>query len=238
MADSSQKTKELAPESQGNQSLLDDRWIRLVDSALKAQAPVAEAYVRGLIKKNPHASREQLLDEVGKKFTNLLTVTGAGIGGAAALPGVGTAAALGLTVGEGVAFAEACAFLTLAAATIYDVDIRNDDTRYLLMMSVLSGERGAEIIAKAMGKQGLQWNALLGGGSNPATSLVNKQVKKWVQRTMVARSGGLLMGKILPFGLGAAVGGAGNRFVAKSVLDAVRGIFQQAPIVQGTISEQ
>ena len=218
-------------------TVLDDRWARLIDSALKAQAPIAQKYVSRLRAKNPGASREQLLEKIIGQFTNLLTATGAGIGGTAALPGIGTATAVGLTLGEGVSFAEACAFLTLSAAAIYEVDIHDDDTRFLLMTSVLSGERGAEIIAKAMGKQGLQWNALLGGSTNPATAVVLKQVRKYVQRKMLARGGTLMMGRIMPFGVGAAIGGIGNRMVARSVSEAVRDIFQQAPVVEGRLAD-
>lgn len=216
---------------------LDERWARMIDRALKAQAPIADRYVERLRAKHPDESREQLLERVVGQFTTLLTATGAGIGGAAALPGIGTVTAMGLTVGEGISFAEACAFLTLCAASLYEVDIHDDDTRFLLLTSVLSGDRGAEIITKAMGKQGLQWNMVLGGGSSPATRMVLAQVRKYVQRKMLARGGGLMMGRLLPFGAGAVIGGIGNRMVARSVSEAVRDIFQHAPVVESGLRE-
>src|SRR5699024_1574681 len=94
---------------------IDERWLSLIDAALKAQAPLARSYVERLREAHPEATDRQLLQHVTSRFVALTTLTGAGIGGGAALPGLGTAAARGLTVGEGVGFAGACAFLTRSA---------------------------------------------------------------------------------------------------------------------------
>lgn len=213
--------------------LLDDRMISVIDTALKVQAPLARNYVAKLEAKHPDWSREQLLAEVSRKFVKLLTTTGAGIGGVAALPGIGTAAAIGLTVGEGVSFAEACAFLTLSAAAIHDVDMTDAATRRLVMLGVLGGERGEKIIAKSMGQQGVQWDTVLAGGSGGLVpNLVSKQVSRYLRRKLMARAGGLWMGRLVPFGIGAAIGGFGSRAMATSVVEAVEEIFSQAPVVE------
>lgn len=214
---------------------LDERWMSLIDTALKVQTPLARSYVTRLRAKHPGATREELLEDVSDRFTNLLTITGAGVGGVAALPGIGTAVAVGVTVGEGISFAEACAFLTLAAAEIYDVDMRDRQTRHLVMTAVLGGEHGTEIIAKALGKQGLQWNAVL-GGSGMVPNMISKQVTRYVRRRVVARTGGLWLGRLLPFGVGAVIGGVGSRTVARSVVEAVEQIFHQAPTIEGELA--
>ena len=214
---------------------LDERWMSLIDTALKVQTPLARSYVSRLRAKHPGATREELLEHVSDRFTNLLTITGAGVGGVAALPGIGTAVAVGVTVGEGISFAEACAFLTLAAAEIYDVDMRDRQTRHLVMTAVLGGEHGTEIIAKALGKQGLQWNAVL-GGSGMVPNMISKQVTRYVRRRVVARTGGLWLGRLLPFGVGAVIGGVGSRTVARSVVEAVEQIFHQAPTIEGELA--
>lgn len=214
---------------------LDERWMSLIDTALKVQTPLARSYVTRLRAKHPGATREELLEHVSDRFTNLLTITGAGVGGVAALPGIGTAVAVGVTVGEGISFAEACAFLTLAAAEIYDVDMRDRQTRHLVMTAVLGGEHGTEIIAKALGKQGLQWNAVL-GGSGMVPNMISKQVTRYVRRRVVARTGGLWLVRLLPFGVGAVIGGVGSRTVARSVVEAVEQIFHQAPTIEGELA--
>jgi len=208
---------------------LDERWLSLIDAALKVQAPLARTYVEHLRAKHPEATDRQLLEKVTTRFTALTTATGAGIGGVAALPGIGTAAAVGLTVGEGLSFAESCAFLTLAAADIHGVDMTDRETRRLVLLGVLGGERGAEIVAKALGRQGLRWNSVLGGGGGFLPGLVSKQVNKYVRRRVVARTGGLWLARLLPFGIGAVLGGLGARVVARSVVEAMLEIFGQGP---------
>ncbi|MFC7373684.1 hypothetical protein ACFQS2_14960 [Brachybacterium sp. GCM10030267] len=215
---------------------LDERWLSLIDAALKVQSPFAHSYVERLRAKHPEATRRQLMEMVTRRFTGLTTATGAGIGGIAALPGLGTAAAVGLTVGEGVSFAESCAFLTLAAADIYDVDMSDKHTRRLVLMGVLSGERGTEIIAKAMGKQGLQWNAVLGGGGGFLPGLISRQLSRYVRRRVMARAGGLWLGRLLPFGVGAIIGGFGANAVSRSVVEAMLEIFSQAPTIDGELA--
>ena len=216
---------------------IDERWLSLIDAALKAQAPLARSYVERLREAHPEATDRQLLQHVTSRFVALTTLTGAGIGGVAALPGLGTAAALGLTVGEGVSFAEACAFLTLSAAEIHGVDMAEQSTRRLVLMGVLSGERGTEIIAKAMGKQGLQWNAVLGGGGGFLPGLVSRQLSRYVRRRVVARTGKLWMMRLLPFGIGAVLGGIGARSVAHSVVEAMLEIFSHGATLEGELAD-
>lgn len=216
---------------------IDERWLSAIDAALKVQAPLAHRYVEGLRAKHPEATERQLLEHVTRRFTALTTATGAGIGGIAALPGLGTAVAIGLTVGEGVSFAEACAFLTLAAAEIHGVDMEDESTRRLVLMGVLSGERGTEIIAKAMGRQGLQWNTVLGGGGGGfLPRLVSKQISRYVRRRVVARAGKLWFARLLPFGIGAVIGGLGARAVARSVVEAMLEIFSHGATIEGELS--
>ncbi|GAA1300646.1 hypothetical protein [Brachybacterium tyrofermentans] len=236
---SDQNTPEIDQDDSGElREELDERWLSVIDAALKVQTPLAHSYVRRLRAKHPEDTPRQLLERATGRFAGLMTLTGAGIGGVAALPGLGTAAALGLTVGEGVSFAEACAFLTLAAAEIHDVDMSDKHTRRLVLMGVLSGERGTEIIAKAMGKQGLQWNAVLGGGGGGfLPGLVSKQISRYVRRRVVARSSKLWLGRLLPFGVGAVIGGFGARSVSKSVVDAMLEIFSQAPTLEGELAD-
>lgn len=209
---------------------LDDRTFRIVDTALRVQRPFAAKYVASVRAKNPGLSDDQLIELIEKRFLTMLTVTGAGVGGAAAMPGIGTIAAVAMTAGEGVAFAEACAFLTLAVADIRGVDMSDPERRRTIMLGVLGGEKGAEIIGKALGKQGAQWSTVLNGVAPDAVvKLANSQVKRWIKRKVVARMGGLWAGRLVPFGIGAVIGGVGNRAVARSVIDAEREIFSQAP---------
>ena len=217
---------------------IDEPWLELIDTALRVQAPLARGYVAALRRKHPEATDRQLLEHVTTRFTTLTTLSGAGVGGVAALPGLGTVAAVGLTVGEGISFAEACAFLTLASAEIHGVDMTDASTRRLVLMGVLGGERGTRIIARTMGKHGLQWQAVLGGGGGFLPSLISKQVSRYVRRRVVSRAGRLWVLRVLPFGIGAVLGGIGTRAVSRSVVEAMLEIFAYGPTLEGEIAAE
>ncbi|HJB11825.1 MAG TPA: hypothetical protein H9786_15100 [Candidatus Brachybacterium merdavium] len=214
---------------------IDERWLELIDIALKVQRPLAGSYVARLRDRHPEATTHQLMHGLTSRFTHLMTATGAGVGGVAALPGLGTAAAIGLTVGEGVSFGEACAFVTLAAAEIHGVDMSDPGTRRLVLTAILSGDRGTEIMARALGKQGLQWNAVLGGGGGFLPNVITKQITRYVRRRVISRTGRLWFLRLLPFGIGAIIGGVGARAVARSVSEALHEIFSQAPSLEGEL---
>lgn len=217
----------LVPAAAGEVELADEPWIDLLDRVLQAQAPLARRYVERLRAERPEATERQLLELLTGRFIALTTTVGAGAGGIAALPGLGTVAAFGLTLGEGLTFAQTSAFLTLAAAEIHGVDMSDEQSRRLVLMAVLSGERGTEIIAKALGKHGLQWNAVLGGGGI-VPGLISRQVGKYIRRRILARTGRVWVTRLLPFGIGAVLGGLAARAVARSVVEALHEIFSQS----------
>ena len=53
---------------------------------------------------------------------------------------------------------------------------------------------------------------------------------------MVARTGKLWLMRLLPFGLGAILGGLGARAVSKSVVEAMLEIFSQELTLQGELA--
>ncbi|MBV7433307.1 hypothetical protein KRX53_08255 [Dermabacteraceae bacterium TAE3-ERU5] len=233
----SEENKQLA-ESGEEQQVLGQSQMKMLDTALKVQGPLARGYVKRLRNKHPEWNNEQLHTAVEDKFRKLMTATGAGVGGVAALPVVGTVSAVALTAGEGVAFAEACAFLTLAVAEIYGVNMADASQRQTVTMALLGGEEGAKIMTKALGKQGVQWETLLGGNVPPVVlNAVNRHAKKWLQRKVATKLGSVWFGRLLPFGIGAVIGGVGNHMIAKSVIAAQRQVFasvaRQHPEIEG-----
>ncbi|MDU5962735.1 MAG: hypothetical protein E6Z13_06230, partial [Dermabacter sp.] len=139
-------SKKSSGKGQGEESLIDDKQFELIDKALALQGPIARKYVDSLRRKNPTWSDEQIIARLEGHFTKLAVATGVGIGGVAALPAVGTATAVALTAGEGFAFAEACAFLTLGIAHVRGVDMSDPTVRRTVILAILGGERGTEIV--------------------------------------------------------------------------------------------
>lgn len=208
----------------------DERTFQIVDTALRIQRPLAARYVASLRKKHPEYDDDALVHHIESRFQHTMTATGAGVGGAAALPGVGTIAAVALSAGDGATFAEAVAFLTLSVAEIRGVDMRDAAKRRVITLGVLGGEKGAELIGKALGKQGAQWSSVLSGvAPDFVVNAVSRQVRRWIRRKVVSRLGGVWAGRLIPFGVGAVIGGLGNRALARGIIQAEREIFAQAP---------
>ncbi len=229
--------KDLDEHQSRKESLLDDDQLDMIDKALAAQAPLARKYVDGLRRKHPEWSEDELVEQIEKRFVKVATATGIGIGGAAALPGLGTIAAVALTAGEGLAFAEACAFLTLGVAHVRGVDMTDPAARRTVILAILGGEKGAEIVTKALGQRGLQWGTVLNGVAPEfVTNAVNSQVNRWIRRAIARKIGGAWAGRLIPFGIGAVIGGVGNRMLSKSVVEAARDVFSHAhDAVQSTV---
>lgn len=214
-----------------------DNTFAVIDHALRIQRPIAAKYIASQRAKHPGLDDDQLVARIERSFVSLMTVTGAGVGGTAVLPGVGTVTAVALTAGEGAAFAEACAFLTLAVAEVRGVDMSDPERRRAVALGVLGGEKGEDIMAKALGKQGVQWSGVLSGMVPEAVvRAANGQVRRWIKRKVAARLGSVWAGRLIPFGVGAVVGGVGNLTIARGVVEAEREIFAQAPSQLGRAS--
>jgi hypothetical protein len=204
----------------------DDRILTIVDQALRVQAPAAARYVEGMRRRHPDLSDDELVARTEAKFLSVATSTGAGVGGVAALPGVGTAVAVVLTTGEGVAFAEECAFLALVVAAIRGVDMSEPAQRRVITLAILGGEKGEEIISKALGKQGLQWTTVLNGlAPEFLVNAVNEQVKRWIRKKLTRKLGSVWAARLIPFGIGAVIGGVASFAVGRGVIAAERSVF-------------
>jgi len=63
----------------------------------------------------------------------------------------------------------------------------------------------------------------------PALAQLNSRLLKYAVRRYALRRGALLFGKMLPVGIGAVVGGIGNRAVGKKIVRNARKAFGNPP---------
>lgn len=147
-----------------------------------------------------------------------LVAMGAASGGAAAAPGVGRAISRAASAGEAGRSTARLADLILTIAVIHGHDRASVDERRAWVLSVLAfGEGAGRGFAKVAGGagQGLSRKAL---ERIPGVSL--RAVNGAVGRTLVGqgtRRGAQLLGKALPFGVGAVLGGGLNYVTVKAV---------------------
>jgi len=205
------------------------RSTSLVDRIGKVQAPTVSRYVRGMRLAHPDESPAQIIERLERRF--MLTVTGSGsaVGAAAAFPGVGTVTSLVAIGGEAAFFLEASTLLTLAIAEIHGIPIEHSDRRATLVMAVALGDEGALALAKALGSKRGSLTAVANGAlPTPVLRTLNKQLTQRVLRRY-AKAAPMAVGKMLPAGIGAALGGVGNRALGKQIITNSRNAFGPPP---------
>jgi hypothetical protein len=121
------------------------------------QQPVLARHVQRLRKRRPDATPADVVASLEKQYLAAVTGTGAAVGGTAAAPGVGTGVALALSAGEVVGFLEASALCCLAVAEVHGVRIDDLERRRTLLLAVVLGDSGANVIEKAAGRTGRHW---------------------------------------------------------------------------------
>jgi hypothetical protein len=154
--------------------------------------------------------------------------TGAVSGGAAALPGVGTATSVAATGAEVAAFLSATAMFVLALAEVHDIPAHDPQVRRAMVLTVLLGDVGEAALAGGE-VEAKHWARALGRtGSRDLTALTTNATNLFLAR-FGAKQGALIMGRALPFGIGAGFGAAGNAAIGSSVVRSARRAFGPAP---------
>ncbi len=213
------------------------------DAAQRSQAGLAQRYVAKLRADHPGESPAQLVARIEKHFLHTVTATGAGTGAAAALPGVGTIAAMAALAGETAVFFDAAAFFALALAEVYGITPREDARRSALILTVCLGEAGLETAGAAIGAKAASLRGIAKGPvSLPSLNGLNKRLMQQFVKRLLRNRAPLVFGKLLPAGIGAVVGGIGNRALGRVIVDNARSAYGPPPrswahltVVDGTI---
>lgn len=204
----------------------------IIERSTRIQGPAATAYVERLRRTNPGASPAVIVAKLEKRYLAAVTASGAAVGSAAVLPGVGTLAVLSAAAGETAVFLEATAFFVLAIAAVHGVPSENRERRRALVLAVLVGDDSKHAIAELIGP-GRRNGAWLSDGvaslPMPALSQLNSRLLKYAVRRYTLRRGALLFGKMLPVGIGAIIGAVGNRMVGKKIVRNARRAFGAPP---------
>lgn len=132
--------------------------------------------------------------------------------------------------GETALFLEASALLALSIAEVHGIPISDDERRKTLVLAVALGEEGVVALGRVVGTRGgalrRLGNAAIPGGG--LTSLNKRLVSKMAKKFALRRAP-LVVGKLLPAGIGAVIGGAGNRALGKRVIANAREAFGPPP---------
>ncbi|OAK51798.1 hypothetical protein A3K89_10690 [Rhodococcoides kyotonense] len=199
------------------------KTMALFDKALVAANKLVDARVDRLYERHPEATADQLVKKLETTFLSSVTATGAATGGAAAVPGVGTAAALAMTGGDVSWFMTAASGHILSVLKIHGVGIRDLEHQKAIVLTVLVGGGGSTFAGKAAGRTGSHLGTLL-AKNVPLSTIrsINRVLGVNFVTKFGTRQGILVLGRAAPFGIGAAIGAGGNLFFGQGVIKATR----------------
>ncbi|WP_430298426.1 hypothetical protein [Sinomonas sp. B1-1] len=207
--------------------------------AVDVQRPLVLANLRRMRRQHPKESPAQLSARLERDYLRAVAGGGAAVGGTAAVPGVGTVASLGLSAAATIGFLEATAFYAASVAELHGVHLEDPERARTTVMAIMLGEEGAALLSafsgQALGRGGSAtraWGTAL-NRSVPSSALkaIQSTVQKRFLKWMLKKQGSAMLGRALPFGVGAVVGGAGNLVMGRAVVKAAREAFGPAPDV-------
>src|ERR1700744_3355578 len=111
------------------------KWGTIIERTWWIRGPAATAYVDRLRRANSDAAPAVIVSKLERRYLGAVTASGAAVGSAALLPGVGTLAALSAAAGETAVFLEATAFFPLAVASVHGVPVENRELRRALVLA-------------------------------------------------------------------------------------------------------
>jgi hypothetical protein len=222
----------LPPDADDNPSAAARALSHIIATGSRVQAPAVQAYVQRLRRNHPDASPAEIVTKLEKRYLAAVTASGAAVGSAAAFPGIGTLTAMSAVAGETVVFLEATALFVLAVAEVHGIPAHHHEHRRALVLAVLVGDesKGAVRDLVGPGRTGGGW---LGEAAAalplPAASQLNNRLLKYFVKRYALKRGAIAFGKMLPMGIGAVVGGGGNRYMGKKIVSNARNAFGPAP---------
>ncbi|HJT92424.1 MAG TPA: hypothetical protein VJ777_10830 [Mycobacterium sp.] len=205
---------------------------QIIERGARVQAPAVKAYVDRLRQHTADATPADVVKKLEKRYLAAVTASGAAVGSAAAIPGIGTLTALSAVAGETVVFLEATAVYVLALAEVHGIPADHRERRRALVLAVLVGEDGKHAVADLVGPGRTSGAWIADGAATlplPAVSQLNSRLMRFFVKRYALKRGAIAFGKLLPVGIGAVVGGVGNRLMGKRIVANARKAFGNPP---------
>lgn len=211
--------------------------VRALDRVLAIQRPAVLAHLRSVRMRHPDATPAQIVKILERRYLATVTTTGAAVGATAVIPAVTTGVTLALSGVETVGFVEATTLFAQSLAEVHGIRVDDPDRARALVLTLMLGSEGVDLLTQlarqATGNgpgRSAYWGELI-TKTLPRTAvgpLVDRLKTAFVRRFAVA-GGTSFIGKALPFGVGAVVGGAGNSILGRRVLVGARRAFGVPP---------
>ena len=209
---------------------------RGIDRLLSVQRPAVLAHIRSIRRQHPNASPAEVVHILERRYLAAVTAGGAAVGASAVIPGVGVGVSMALSGVETAGFLEASALFAQSVAELHGVAVDDPVRARTLVMTMMLGTGGADLIRQLAAQAA-------GGAARPAfwgelvtstlpfgiMNQVADRVRSAFVRRIAAAAGACALGRAIPFGIGAAIGGAGNHLLGRKVVAASRDAFGPPP---------
>ncbi len=203
------------------------------ERVLSVQRPVVLAHIRGIRRRNPNAAPARIIQILERRYQAAVTTGGAAVGATAVVPGIGTGITLSLSGVETVGFLEASALFAQSISEVHGLAVEDPQRASALVMTMMLGDAGASMVRQLAGEfTGISplrsdyWGELITAGLPQfvVSPLSKKLRSEFTRRFAVSGTAGVV-GKVIPFGVGAAVGGVGNFMLSRKVVSSSRQAF-------------
>lgn len=203
----------------------------LVDRIVEQRYLGAVDSVAELRSRHPDASASQLADLLIRRATRELAAVAAVSGGTAAIPGVGTAAAVASASADMAWTLTRLGELAMAIGIAHGHDAGSFEERKAWVLAVLAMANGAmsgvEGAAAKIGQRGgiAVVERLTGRELTGVNSVLGTKIAARLASEQVA----VRLGRLVPFGIGAGIGAAGNALITRSIGRAAKEFFGSSP---------
>ncbi|TDX76644.1 alpha/beta hydrolase family protein [Rathayibacter sp. PhB151] len=224
-------------EQAGTADVENAQLARILDRVLAVQRPAVLANIRALRRRRPNATPEQLITSLERQYLSSVAAGGAAIGATAVVPGIGTAASVALSGAGAIGFLEASALFAQSVTEVHGIRLEDPDRARALVLTLMMGSSGSELVRQVAGhatgtSAGMNqyWGSVVTKGL--PSFLVGEladRAKKSFAKHFLAQQGAGLLGRAMPFGIGAALGGVGNAMLGRKVVQSARDAFGPAP---------
>lgn len=203
------------------------------ERVLSVQRPVVLAHIRGIRRRNPNASPARIIQILERRYQTAVTTGGAAVGATAVVPGIGTGITLSLSGIETMGFLEASALFAQSVSEVHGVAVEDPQRASALVMTMMLGDAGASLVRQLAGEfTGISplrsdyWGELITAGLPQfVVSPMSKKLRSEFTRKFAVSGTAGVVGKAIPFGVGATIGGVGNFMLSRKVVTSSRQAF-------------
>ena len=210
--------------------------VRGIDRVLTVQRPVVLAHIRSIRRGKPHATPEEIIRTLERRYLAAVTTGGALVGASSAVPAIGTGAALALSGVETAGFLEASALYAQSITEVHGIVVDDPDRARALVMTMVLGTAGSDLVKQLAGQaaggggKSVFWGEMITKSMPRAVvAPIADRIKATFLKKFALAQGTNVVGRLIPFGIGAVVGGGGNHLLGRQIVRTSREGFGPAP---------